>query len=499
MAFKTRMALTALLSGTALAGMVPTAAHAQTAREIELETRLKALEAAVQDLRGELNAARATASAAPSSSPAASSPSPLSPSAGSPAIAPTEVVSSPTAPQPTAPQSNGPSTATALAGAKPTPATASTDGFKVAGTTVKLNGFIKTYASVSRYSGGNIAPESVGRDFYYPSMTPVGGRNEGNSVEGHAKQTRLVLSTETPIAGHTLKGLVELDFQVVPGTQGNQRATNGYDLGLRRAFFVYDDWLFGQEWSNFQYTGALPETTDLIGPTEGTVFVRQPQIRYTRKLSDALSLSVAAENPETSSTSVASATIVENADDRLPDVTARLNYKTALGEFSLAGLARKLTIDTGALNESATGWGVSFAGKVPLDEAGRSDIRFMVTHGDGIGRYVGLNLAPDAVFVPLVGMRLQTPSLTAGFAALKLGWTDKLRSTFTGSVQGIDYPTGAVPLGASDSTWSASANLFYSPIKAVDLGVEFRHAERTLVDGEVGKMDRGEFAARYSF
>jgi hypothetical protein len=479
MAIKTRIALTALLSGTALTGLAPTAAQAQTAREIELETRLKALEAAVRDLRRELNAARATAASA-IPSPAYS---PSSPSTVSPAIAPTEVVSSPTAPRP-----NGPSTATT-----------STGGFKVAGTTVKLNGFIKAYASVSRYSGGTIAPESVGRDFYFPSMTPVGGRNEGNSVEGHVKQTRLVLSTETPVAGHTLKGLVELDFQVVPGTQGNQRATNGYDLGLRRAFFVYDDWLFGQEWSNFQYTGALPETTDLIGPTEGTVFVRQPQIRYTRKLSDALSLSIAAENPETASTSVASTTIVENGDDRLPDITARLTYKTALGEFSLAGLGRKLTIDTGALNESATGWGVSFAGKVPLDEDGRSDIRFVVTHGDGIGRYVGLNLAPDAVFVPLVGMRLRTPSLTAGFAALKLGWTDKLRSTFIGSVQGIGYPTGAEPIGASDSTWSASANLFYSPIKAVDLGVEFRHAERTLVDGEVGKMDRGEFAARYSF
>ena len=62
MVFKTRLAFTALLAGTAL---VPAAAHAQTAREVELETRLKALEAAVQDLRGELTAARATAAAAP--------------------------------------------------------------------------------------------------------------------------------------------------------------------------------------------------------------------------------------------------------------------------------------------------------------------------------------------------------------------------------------------------------------------------------------------------
>ena len=62
MAFTKRLALTALLAGTAL---VPGMAQAQTAREVELETRLKALEAAVQDLRGELNAARATAATPP--------------------------------------------------------------------------------------------------------------------------------------------------------------------------------------------------------------------------------------------------------------------------------------------------------------------------------------------------------------------------------------------------------------------------------------------------
>ncbi|MBD8617614.1 hypothetical protein IFT67_01610 [Sphingomonas sp. CFBP 13728] len=471
-----------MLAGTAL---VPGVAQAQTAREVELETRLKALEAAVQDLRGELNAARATAATAPR---------PAAPATSS--AAPTAVASAPNDLHPTAPV--GPTAPTALAEAKAS-AAVSTDGFKVAGTTVKLNGFIKTWASVSRYSGGNIAPESVGRDFYFPSMIPVGGRNEGNSLESHAKQTRIVLATDTPVAGHSLKGLLEVDFQVVPGSQGNQRVVSGYNPGLRRAFFTYDNWLFGQEWTTFQYIGALPETTDFIGPSEGSVFVRQAQVRYTRKLSDTLTVSVAAENPETASTGLTSAAIVENADDRLPDVAARLNYKTAFGEFSLAGLVRKLTIDTGPLNESATGWGVSFAGKVPLDVSGRSDIRFMVTHGDGIGRYVGLNLAPDAVFAAVPGAELRTPSLTAGFAALKLGWTDKLRSTFIGSVQSIDYPTGGEPIGASASAWSTSANLFFSPIKAIDLGVEFRHAERRLVDGQVGKLDRGELAARYSF
>jgi hypothetical protein len=470
-----------LLVGTALTAISPMVAHAQTAREAELEARLKALEAAVQDLRGELTAARATA-AAPSAAPYAA------PQASAQAAT--------SAPIP----AGGATAPTAVAEAKPAaPGPASSDGFKVAGTTFKLNGYVKTWASVSRYSGGNIPAESVGRDFYFPSMVPVGGRGEGNSFEANAKQTRIALATETPIGGHMLKGVLELDFQVVPGTQGNQRVVNGYNPGLRRAFFTFDNWLFGQEWTTFQNTAVLPETTDFIGPSEGTVFIRQAQVRYTHKLSDALTLAVAVENPETASTNVASAAVVENADDRLPDVAARLNYKTGIGEFSLAGLARKLTVDTGTQKDSATGWGVSFAGKVPFDAAGHSDFRFMITHGDGIGRYVGLNLAPDAVFVPVAGASLLTPTLTAGFGALKLGWTDKLRSTFIGSFQTIDYPTGGEPIGATKSAWSGSLNLFYSPVKNVDVGVELRHAKRTLVNGQSGKMDRGELAARYSF
>jgi hypothetical protein len=479
-----------LLAGSALAGMLlaPGGAQAQTARERELEARLNALEAAVRDLRGELAAARGGAAPA-ASAPAATTTATAAPTGTAPATAPTLVPGGPTAP-------------TALAEAKPAgpaAAPASTDGFKVAGTTIKLNGFIKTWASVSRYSGGNIAPEVVGRDFYFPSFTPVGGRNEGHSVELHAKQTRFAIATETPLGGQMLKGLIEVDFQVVPGSQGNQRVVNGYNPGLRRAFFTYGDWLFGQEWTTFQYTPALPETTDFLGPSEGTVFVRQAQIRYTRKLNDQWTLAVAAENPETSSTPLTSATIVENADDRLPDLAARLNYKIPFGEFALAGLARRLTVDTGTLDDSATGWGLSFAGKIPFDKAGRSDLRFMVSHGDGIGRYVGLNLAPDAVFAPVPGGRLHLPSLTAAFAAVKLGWTDKLRSTFMGSAQWIDYDTGFTPVGASDSSWSAAANLFYSPIKNIDLGIEYRHAKRTLVDGQSGRLDRGELAARYSF
>ncbi|WP_223177037.1 DcaP family trimeric outer membrane transporter [Sphingosinithalassobacter sp. CS137] len=454
----------ALLAATALSAFAALPAQAQTARESELEARLKSLEAAVVELRAELERTRTAAQVAVASAPAASQPVAVEVAAAVPAPAPV-----------------------------PAPARQAADG-----PSVRINGFFKTYASVSHYSDGPLPSTSSGHDFYVPGTIPVAGLSEGPSYRANVKQTRIAVSATTPVAGHVLKGLLEVDFQSSPGV-GNQRVTNAYNPALRRAFITYDDFLIGQEWSNFQYVAALPETTDYLGPSEGTVFARQTQLRYTQAVARGLTLSVAAENPAATTADAGSATVIENDTDRMPDLTARLNLALGRSELSLAGLARTLTVDLGAQEDSAFGWGVSAAGKLALDARGRHDLRFMVTHGSGIGRYVGLNLAPDAVLVRGSSLQLEPVALTAGFAALRLGWTDQLRSTFMGSAQTIDTPAGLAVAGANKTVWSASANLFYSPIRQFDLGIEFRHGERELVSGVTGRLDRAEFSAKYSF
>jgi len=295
-----------------------------------------------------------------------------------------------------------------------------------------------------------------------------------------------------------LKGYLETDFQTSPGTQGSERTTNGYNLALRRAWVQFDNLLVGQDWSTFQYVGALPESTDFVGPTEGTVFVRQPLVRYTAKLTPALALSVSAENAESATISSTSPTLTENDDDRLPDFAARLTYTAPFGELSLAGLFRQLSVDNGTVSDKAAAWGISAAGKIMFGPEKRHDLRFMATYGDGIGRYVGLNFAPDAVYDSLTGSELETVKTFAALAALKLGWTPTLRSTFMAGYQNASYPSPA-PLTANDKAWSLAANLFWSPVKALDLGVEYRHGERELLNGLAGQLNRLEFAAKYNF
>jgi hypothetical protein len=149
------------------------------------------------------------------------------------------------------------------------------DGFRSGATTIKIGGFIKLTATNSRFSEGEVATNSLGRDFYLPQSIPVGSGPAARVQDFSAKQSRLWLNLSTDVAGHAVKGYVETDFQTSPGTQGSQRTTNGYNLALRRAYIQVDKFTFGQDWSTFQYVGALPESTDFVGATEGTVFVRR--------------------------------------------------------------------------------------------------------------------------------------------------------------------------------------------------------------------------------
>jgi hypothetical protein len=120
----------------------------------------------------------------------------------------------------------------------------------------------------------------------------------------------------------------------------------------------------------------------------------------------------------------------------------------------------------------------------------------MLTGGSGIGHYVGLNFAPDGV---IADGRIHTADLLAGYAALRIGWTKRWRSTFMGAFQRVNYPDVVLPDLANKSTWSVAGNIFVTPFTGWDLGLELRHGQREVVSGEIGRLDRLEFVSKYSF
>lgn len=354
-------------------------------------------------------------------------------------------------------------------------------------TDISYGGYVKVDAMWSDYSAGTISGVSIGRDFYVPSTTTVGPDADTDAVfDMHARQSRFNFGTSTKVSnGKTVKTKIELDF--IGSIGGNERVTNSYSPRLRQAFITYDGWLFGQAWSNFQNVSALPETLDFVGPAEGTVFARQAQVRYSVG-----NWAFSAENPESSIT--VNGARVETDDASMPDFTARYNHKADWGHIAVTALARQLTYKQNGFDEDETSFGLSVSGRVNL---GSDNLKFMLTQGKGLGRYVGLNVAHGAVFD---GDELDAIDSTSGFIGYQHHWNNHFRSTFLYSFFSADNNTDLLAFSGdpTESSVSYSANLLYSPVKKLTFGVEFKHAERETESGADGDLDRLQFSAKYA-
>jgi len=405
------------------------------------------------------------------------------------------------------------------AAAKPAPVAApaaASTGLQVGDTKFGFKGYVKLDAISSQFSEGEVG-RTVGRDFYVPNQIPVfggAGATAGangkarNTFDMHAKQTRFIVTTETPTGGeNALKGHIEMDF--LSSAQGDERISNGYSPELRQAFVTYGKWMAGQAWTTFQDLGALPETADFVGSSDGAVFGRQPQVRYSNgpwQLSVENSQTVVGDNKanaaalaSTGKAGTPIASPVETNDNAVPDVVARYTHKGDFGYVSAAGLLRQLKAKNpaGAANvgDSKTGYGISVSGKIKVGS--KDDIRFMVTHGDGIGRYMSLNTSNDATLNTATG-ELDLIGITAGYVTYHHMWTDKLRSNLQFSVFSADNPD-SVTADATKSVKSGLINLMYAVNPKLDIGVEGLHATRKVEGGAEGDLDRLHFMARYNF
>ena len=361
----------------------------------------------------------------------------------------------------------------------------------VPGTRFLYSGFVKLDGMWSDYDDGEIADGSIGRDFYLPSTIPVGGVGEGADFDSHVKQSRFIFGTDTDLAGG---GLLSSRFEVdlYGSALGDERATNTYGVLLRHAYVQYRNWLVGQTWSNFMDAGALPETADYIGPTDGTVFVREPMVRYTLG-----NWSFSAENPETTITPFGGGTRIASDDNNIPDLTAAYTWKLGNGYLRAAALLRQLKYETtGAtpIDDTTEGAALSLSGKFNF---GPHDLRFSITGGEGLGRYVGVNFTNDAVLTATG--ELEAISGWAGFAAWRHVWNDRVRSTLMLSASEYDNDVLLTGASANKSSWSWAINTFYSPVAKLDVGIELRQAEREIESGASGSMRRLQAVARYSF
>ena len=354
-------------------------------------------------------------------------------------------------------------------------------------------GFIKVDAMLTDTNAGEIADGSAGRLFYLPVAIPVGGTDESSTdLDTHAQFSRFWFAADGDMQGHKTRAYLEFDlFGGGSNNLGNQASTNTHAVTLRQAYVSWDKWLAGQTWSNFQDVAALPDAVDFVGPTEGTTFVRQAQLRYTSG-----PFSVALENPQTVVGGYRSTARIISDDGTLPDISARWTKKGAWGHLSVAGLARQLRHETATTSASSTGVGVSVSGKVNIGKT--DDIRYMLTGGNGIGRYVGFALGADGTLDAASG-DIDATGVLAGFVAWRHVFDPKLRGSLMASRAQFANDTNWTGFGVTKSAQSFHANLIYSPFPKLDIGAELIWGTREVESGANGDLRRLHTSIKYSF
>jgi DcaP outer membrane protein len=380
---------------------------------------------------------------------------------------------------------------------------ASNSGFKgKANTTYSFGGFIKADAMWSEHSDQRRAG-NVGDVFLVPSTIATGdGSGKGDKVfDANAKTSRIWFKTVSDTDAGPIKSYIEFDFR----DSSDERVTNRSDGSLRHAFvdWQYSDTaslLAGQTWSTFFNVGALPEAVDFIGPTSGTLFVRQTQVRWTKKVDDG-SIMLAAENPSTGLIDGDGDLMVGTGisgssfdDSTMPDLVARYNGKAGDLSYSAAVMGRDIAYKSGAMDDNAYGFAVSLAGKYVFDNG--DDVKFMVNHGN-LGRYIALQAFREGS-VQADG-DIDLLDVTGGFVAYRHLWTERLRSTLMYAMASADNSSTVDPSLTTESISNANLNLIYSPTKALSFGIEYIVADRELENGVDGDLKRLQFMTKYVF
>ena len=393
-------------------------------------------------------------------------------------------------------------------------------------TKLTYGGYIKLDAMFSNYSEGKPDNQTGIEQFMQPKLIPIENKNPAidsdsyQSLNVHAQESRFNFGTVTGTDAGVLSSFIEMDF--LTSVNGNELVSSSWAVRLRHAFVKWQygknsSFLAGQTWSNFMNTAALPDLLDFVGPV-GTIFSRQPQIRWTTH-----GFTVTLENPYTAlddasctrdtagdcTEDTVSRVNVQTDSEVIPDVILR--YDGSAGTLSWAAIAmgRQLAYDkrsnggnTQASDDTAFGYGLNLSGVWQL---GRNDLRFSALYGDALGRFFAVYGFNDG-YIDADG-NIETFDQYGGFIAYRHFWSDRWRSTFSLSGAWADNPSDAFGDAALNTTvdgWakeyrSFHMNLNYMPTPAFQLGGELILASREVEDGRSGNLGRLQFSARYAF
>ena len=365
-------------------------------------------------------------------------------------------------------------------------------------TTLSYGGYIRVNGTFDDYQDGTPPTASVASRILVPSLIPVGNTTPTVSTEFNSDvaTSRFFFKTATNTSAGVVRSHVELDF-LAGG--GDERISNSNNSRIRHAFLAWDyapdqSLLVGQTCSTFFNVGALPDEVDFIGPTSGSLFNRQQQIRWTKKLKGGGSFMLAAENPSTSLDDGGSGIVGNNFDDNsIPDLVARYNGKAGSHAYAISVIGREIAVDDGIVSEDSFGVGVNWAGKFNINKA--NEIKYSLSTGT-LGRYIALNAFRDGAIDETGDLDLA--NVTGGYVSWKAQVAPKWSSVLTYALSTADLADG-VSSATTEEVSNFNASLFYSPTPKFRFGAGVISAERELENGVSGDLTRIQFMSRYVF
>ena len=243
-------------------------------------------------------------------------------------------------------------------------------------------------------------------------------------------------------------------------------------------------------------------------------------------------------------TDVTRSTFGQGLGDKIPDFTTALVYNAPWGHLNVHGVFRDLywhqntnrlrlsglssrgritsaNQDTGNLSSSDFGWAIGIGGNwnVPI---GKDSLAWEAAYGKGGGAYVNSDgpPTPDAsLSCDDVGCGIKAITSWLVAANYTHFWTDTLRSNIAGSYWHQENGSqpgvcrGGVGPCTSGSkfddqtdfffqfkeTFTAHANLIWSPVPQTNFGIEYIWMRGKLQDGQKGDLNRVQASAQFKF
>ena len=354
--------------------------------------------------------------------------------------------------------------------------------FRLPGTStmMKIGGYFKTdfvYDLKPAGDSDRFIPST------FPIPTPPGVNNSTLSV----RPTRLNLDFLIPVSSASVRFFIE----------GDMFGSSSNTPRLRHAYAQVKNFLIGQSFSNFMDPDAGPDTLEFQGPNS-QVSIRNPQLRYSFRLSEKTNLRISVEK---ASSDVAFKTpefsALPNAPS--PDGVVTFRNDNITGHIQISGLFRSVAayLPDGR-NESVFGWGINAAGAFKLFS--KDMFVYQGAYGTGIERYVNdtSGLGIDAAVTDASRPHLKPVPLTATYGAYQHYWTKKVRSSLIygfAQTQNTDLQSGSA---FHQSNYSA-ANVIWNPFGSLNVGGEFLYGWIVKKDNSGANAARFIFSAKYSF